>query len=270
MTPDDIRARLRVLEQERDITILFAVESGSRAWGLASPDSDYDVRAVFVRPEPAYLSVSPPSEDLSALDGDFDLGAWDLRKFLRLLRKSNATPGEWLQSPIRYRGEEDALHSRIFDFAKFETLVRRHFHPRAALNHYRGLAKGAWAGFSDSGEGRLKKFFYVLRPLLAARWVAERQTLPPMTFEALLVMLDEDLRPAVDALAARKREVDEACVVTLPEEVRTYVQNTFRELEAADLPRTPQLDATDLDEVFRHAIRSAWSTGSMDTASPTS
>ena len=192
------------------------------------------------------------------LDGDFDLGAWDLRKFLRLLGKSNATPGEWLQSPVRYRGEEDA-------YAKLATLCRRHFHPRATLNHYRGLAKGAWAGFSDSGEGRLKKFFYVLRPLLAASWVAERQTLPPMTFEALLVMLNEDIRPSIHELVARKREVDEAYVTTLPDAVRTYVQNTFHALEAADLARTPQLDAADLDAYFRHSIRSAWSAGSITT-----
>ena len=248
MDAKEISFRITALEMKHDVSVLFAVESGSRAWGLGSPDSDYDVRAVFVRREDAYLSVSVPNEDISLLEDEFDFAAWDLRKFLRLLRKSNATPGEWLQSPVRYRGSEDA-------FAKLETLCRRHFHPRATLNHYRGLAKGAWAGFSDSGQGRLKKFFYVLRPLLAARWIAERETLPPMTFGALLVMLDDDVRAAVDELTALKREVDEAHVVTLPGDVRTYVQNTFRELEDADVPRTPQLDATDLDEYFRHTVR---------------
>ena len=249
MSPAQIRQRLNALARERDACILLAVESGSRAWGLASPDSDYDVRAVFVRPEDAYLAVSPPSEDIDFIDGDFDLSAWDLRKFLRLLRKSNATPGEWLQSPVRYAGSDSA-------YAKLETLCRQHFHPRAMLNHYRGLAKGAWAGFSDSGEGRLKKFFYVLRPLLAARWIAERGTLPPMTFAALLPMLTEkDVRAAVDALVLRKREVDEAYVMTLPDVISTYVQNTFATLEAADLPRTETRDAADLDAFFRDAVR---------------
>lgn len=94
VSPAAIRSRLDALARERDVRVLFAVESGSRAWGLASPDSDYDVRAVIVRPEDAYLSVSQPSEDMAFIEGDFDLSAWDLRKFLRLLRKSNATPGE--------------------------------------------------------------------------------------------------------------------------------------------------------------------------------
>ena len=140
MTTDDISARLTALERERDIRVLFAVESGSRAWGFASPDSDYDVRAVFVRREDAYLSVLVPGKDISLLEDEFDFVGWDLRKFLRLLRKSNATPGEWLQSPIRYRNEEDAC-------AKLETPARRHFNPRAALDQYCELAEGDLGAF---------------------------------------------------------------------------------------------------------------------------
>lgn len=118
------------------------------------------------------------------------------------------------------------------------------------------MARGAWAGFSDSGEGRLKKFFYVLRPLLAARYIAEHQSLPPMTFEALLPMLREaDVRAAVDALVLRKREVNEDYVTTLPAAVRTFVQNTFRELESTNVPRTGPRGAADLDAFFRDAVR---------------
>ncbi len=249
MDIETIRSRLSAFERAHDLRVLFAVESGSRAWGFASPDSDFDVRAVFVRPLDRYLTVAQPPEDYTTLDGDFDLGAWDLRKFLRLLRKSNATPAEWLQSPIRYAGEEDA-------FAKLFSLAKANFQPRATLNHYRGLARQSWGAFDAEGHGPLKKFFYVLRPLLAARWIAEGRTVPPMAFEPLRVMLvDADVSQAVDELVLRKREVAEGHVERIPALLREYVSETFAYLDNADVPKVTQPSPVTLDDYFRNVLQ---------------
>ncbi len=249
MNTETIRSRLVDFEQQHDSRVLFAVESGSRAWGFASPDSDFDVRAVFVRPLDRYLAVTQPPEDYTRLDGDFDLGAWDLRKFLRLLRKSNATPAEWLQSPIRYAGDEDA-------FAKLLTLAEASFQPRTMLNHYRGLARQSWGNFDAEGYGKLKKFFYVLRPLLAARWIAERRTVPPMAFAPLRVMLeDPDVSRAVDELVLRKREVAEGHVEQIPALLREYVTESFAYLAEADVPLVEQPSPVVLDDYFRSVLQ---------------
>ena len=248
MSPSDITTSLSAFAKTSNVRVLFAIESGSRAWGFASPDSDYDVRAVFVRPTEDYLAVSQPSEDLSAIDGDFDLGAWDLRKFLRLLRKSNATPMEWLQSPIRYVGDEET-------FATLLAFAKTHFAPRATVNHYRGLATKSWASFDGEGVGKLKKLFYVLRPLLAGRWIVERGGVAPMAFPPLLELLSAgELRQAIDEAVERKKAVGEGHVERVPTIIRDFIGDSFRLLEEADLPRTSPVDASALDDYFRDAV----------------
>ena len=52
-----ILSKLRQIGQEENVTLLHAVESGSRAWGFPSPDSDYDVRFIYYRPLSFYLSL---------------------------------------------------------------------------------------------------------------------------------------------------------------------------------------------------------------------
>lgn len=87
-----ITDKLSAVEKENDIKILFACESGSRGWGFPSPDSDYDVRFIYVRPYRYYLSVMERADDLNfAISGDLDMYGWDLRKVLQLMRKSNVT-----------------------------------------------------------------------------------------------------------------------------------------------------------------------------------
>jgi hypothetical protein len=102
-----ILSLLAGLEAEHGIRILYACESGSRAWGFPSPDSDYDVRFVYAHPVEWYFSVEDLQDTLERPVSDqLDAGGWELRKALRQLRKSNATLFEWLQSPVVYREAE--------------------------------------------------------------------------------------------------------------------------------------------------------------------
>ena len=98
-----ILKKLAEIEMEHDVRIIYACESGSRAWGVPSKDSDYDVRFIYAHPRDYYLSISPLRDVIELpIDPVFDINGWDIRKALSLLRKSNIRLLEWLQSPIVY------------------------------------------------------------------------------------------------------------------------------------------------------------------------
>ena len=130
-----IQALLDRIERQHGVTIPYACESGSRAWGFASPDSDYDIRFIFVRPEKTYLSVLDGNESIDLpLEGELDAGGWDVRKAARLLGKSNGALIEWLHSPVVYRSEPGFRE-------RWQSTARAVFSPRASRDHYHGLAK---------------------------------------------------------------------------------------------------------------------------------
>ena len=157
-----IETVLDAVEQDEGVRILMAVESGSRAWGFPSRDSDWDVRFLYVRPLASYLSVEPPREGIERpIEAGLDLVGWDLRKALRLLTKSNAAMLEWLASPVVYR-RDDAVATALAE------LAREAAHLPALAYHYDRLARGTWPeGEAGSASIRLKSLFYALRPALA-------------------------------------------------------------------------------------------------------
>lgn len=160
-----IDTRLAVIEGERSVRVLFACESGSRGWGFASPDSDYDVRFLYVHPLPWYLQVSAGREVIELpISGDLDMNGWELRKALGLLKKGNATLIEWLDSPVIYRADERFLHA-MRDAARLTHRPERSFH------HYVHMARKNYREYLRGDTVRLKKYLYVLRPLLAALWI---------------------------------------------------------------------------------------------------
>ena len=162
-TMPPIPAKLAALAQQENLHFLLAVESGSRAWGFASPDSDYDVRALYIRPPAHYLCIDEGKDTFEFIEDEwFDVGAWDIRKALRLLRKSNAVLLEWLRSPIVYAADDAFLRD-------LNTIAPQYAQAAPLLHHYRGIARNALGAMDLHGEIRLKKWFYVLRPLLAAR-----------------------------------------------------------------------------------------------------
>lgn len=202
----EIERRLAAIEAEEGVEILCAVESGSRAWGFASPDSDYDARFVYRHPRNWYLSVREARDVIERpiLD-DYDVNGWDLRKALRLLLKSNPPLYEWLRSPIVYR---DCGGFR----AALTKLAETHYAQRVLAYHYRNIASGHWRrDFHGHDRVKRKKYLYILRALLAVGWLRQHESLPPMNFQELMAeqALPADFVDAAKALIAEKAAAPE-------------------------------------------------------------
>ena len=159
---DEIKSELARLETEHDIKILLAVESGSRAWGFASQDSDWDVRYIYIHKLDWYLRIDQYKDSQEEiLPNDIDLSGWELRKAFRLFRKSNPPMLEWLRSPIIYREQFSTAE-------KLRELSEKYYNPRSCMYHYLSMAKGNFNEFlTDRELVKIKKYFYVLRPVLA-------------------------------------------------------------------------------------------------------
>ncbi|MEA5123785.1 nucleotidyltransferase domain-containing protein [Xanthomonas floridensis] len=203
-----VLSALRDIEQQHDVRILLACESGSRGWGFSSPDSDYDARFVYVHRRDWYLTVNEstgpgePQRDVIELpiSDDLDVSGWDLRKALRLVSKSNPTLLEWLHSPVVYRQDAVAV-------AQLRAISTQFYSPLGTWWHYFNMAKSNYRGYLRGERIRTKKYLYVLRPILACQWIERRQDMPPMAFEVLLdeLLQNGDLRNEVDRLLALKR-----------------------------------------------------------------
>jgi len=198
-----IRDRLQAVEQTRGVRILFATESGSRAWGFPSPDSDYDVRFVYVHPPDWYLSIDSRRGVIELpIEGTLDINGWDLRKALALLVKPNPVLLEWLRSPIIYRAEAGVM-------ARLDALAARTDHLRPSAYHYRHLGENQYRKYIAGKERvALKKYLYCLRPAMALRWLRTTPATPlPMALAAIRagIALPAALEQELDALLARKR-----------------------------------------------------------------
>lgn len=241
--------RLAAVEKENNIKILFSCESGSRGWEFPSPDSDFDVRFIYVRPYRYYLSVMERTDDLNfAISGDLDMYGWDIRKALQLMRKSNVTPFEWLQSPIIYR-QEPGFKDELW------ALCQHYFSRRSNIHHYLGIAQGALASMTNGSEIAIKKLFYVLRPLLAAKWCLEKQSIAPMTIGPLMTLLPQHLQQQVSELITLKSTAAEGFIINIDAELKTYIDQEFARIDEASkqLSKEP-FDAERLDEFFVNTI----------------
>lgn len=194
------------IEATHGVRVLFACESGSRGWGFASPDSDYDVRFVYVHTLPWYLTVHPGRDVIELpISDELDVNGWELRKALQLLRKSNPTLLEWLDSPVVYR--EDAAFA-----AHMRGFVPAFFSGQGVRHHYLSMARKNFRGYLQGETVRLKKYLYVLRPLLAARWIDAGRGMPPMRFAELAEATVESaaLAEEINRLLAIKMGAGEA------------------------------------------------------------
>jgi predicted nucleotidyltransferase len=204
----EIIAGLADLARDENVRVLAAIESGSRAWGFHSPDSDYDIRFLYARRLDGYLALRPPRDVIERpIVGDIDLGGWDIAKALKLMARGNAIVAEWLSSPIIYceePGFRDAFTPLVHDW-------RSRF---GDVAHYYGLARRQWAAFIEGREEvRLKKYFYVIRPAVALNWLRERPgDPPPMNLPAMLegVTLPAETAAALLDLRERKQTSGEA------------------------------------------------------------
>lgn len=239
---------LKRIEREHNVTVLYACESGSRAWGFASTDSDYDVRFVYVERPEWFVQVDAPRDVIERpLDDELDVSGWELRKTLGLLRKSNPTLLEWLDSPLVYRSEAGATQ-------RLRELAEAFYSPPAARNHYLSMAKKNFRGYLQGDEVRFKKYFYVLRPLLAVRWIDQGRGRPPMTFADLLTTVDDRaLLDEVAELLVLKRNAGEAAYGPRRVALHAFITAEL-ERPVPVLARTAE-DNRILDEYLRQVVR---------------
>lgn len=202
----EIETRLARVCAEDGARPLLAVESGSRAWGFHSPDSDYDCRFIYLRPLDDYLALRPLRDVIERpIVDEIDLGGWDIAKALRLMARGNAIVAEWMSSPIVY-GEAPGFRD------SFMPLVEAWRGLHGDVAHYFGLARRQWAGFIENrDEVKLKRYFYVIRPAVALHWLRVRDDAPPMNLPALLdgVSLPAETATALAELRRAKQAAGE-------------------------------------------------------------
>ena len=243
---DLILRKLNEIEERENVRILMAVESGSRAWGFASQDSDYDVRFIYVRHRDDYLRLEPYRDVIELpIEGDLDINGWDLSKTLRLLRKSNPTLFEWFFSPIVY------LETPFAD--EFRRFMLQYFSSKRGLSHYLSMASGNYREFLKGDTVKAKKYFYALRPVLACRWILDKGTPPPILFSELAeAELPSELQPDVNRLLDLKMNSPEVKTIPRIEPINQYLQSTIGEVRdrIAQMPEDTYHGWEDLDRFF--------------------
>ncbi len=247
-----VRDALARVESEQNVRVLYACESGSRAWGFASRDSDYDVRFLYVHPHDWYLSVEDRRDVVERpLTDELDLSGWELRKALRLLRKSNPPLLEWLKSPVVYRDEPRFT-------LEFRELAAGFYSPRSCFMHYLKMAFGNWRHYLEGrGQVVLKKYLYVFRPLLACRWLERGLGQVPMVFHDLVEgVLDEaDVRGALKELVQRKQAAGELAAEPPVPVLSSFLERELGRLDGLNEPCEQAGDVEALNRFFRaHAL----------------
>ena len=195
-----VKTRLSEIEKEHNVKILYCVESGSRAWGFESQESDYDVRFIYAHNIKWYLNILPKRDVIEyPIIDEFDYSGWDLRKTLFLLNKSNPVLFEWLRSPVVYFKDE-------YFFNIISRLSKEYFSPISTVYHYLHMASGNYRHYLQSENIKVKKYFYVLRPILACMWIENFKEPPVMEFEKLLVQIEEkELSGVINDLLEKKK-----------------------------------------------------------------
>lgn len=243
---------LRQTEREFGCRILFACESGSRAWGFASPDSDFDVRFIYAHPVEWYLRLDNLPDTVDAmLPGDIDLGGWELRKTLKLFAGCNLALNEWLNSPEVY-SSEPAFHQQL------QLQIPRYFKPKAAGCHYLRMARNTLEAHPLKSGMRGKKLFYILRPLLALQWISARRSMPPTAFEELLNagLAPEQITGMVRELQTQKQNLNEAQPIDVPNETIHWIKEALAQAESQTeaLPAWGNRDLGALNALMREWV----------------
>jgi len=254
---EEILSRLARAENEHDVRILLAVESGSRAWGFASPNSDYDARFIYVNRPEWYLSVGLEEKrdviEYPIVD-ELDINGWDLRKALRLFWKSNPAFMEWIQSPLVY-----LQRGAFLDGSR--ALMNTVYSVESGMYHYRSMAKTNYRGYLQQEQVPLKKYFYVLRPLLAVRWMERFGTPAPIEFGKLVAMVESDrpLVQAIDALLEQKRMSPELGLSPQVPAIHDFIVKELERLEGVVPARFERREVEPaLSTLFRQVLAEAW------------
>lgn len=243
---------LRGIEVKHGCRVLFAVESGSRAWGFASPDSDYDVRGVYIKPLDRYLRLHDDAQDsiVESLPDDLDISLWDLRKALFQMGKSNASFLEWLGSPIRYK--DDGM------IATLHALKTDCFNPTHVAYHYASMFRKAMEARNIDGTIRIKKLCYALRASLCVLYTMREEKMPPTPFADVLesVSLTQTEREAIRDLLAKKEIALESDVVVPDTRLADLLADRYESLALHSWRKT-RADAeaySKLERLFRDCV----------------
>ncbi len=255
-TRREIESRLTAIAAEYGVEIVYAIESGSRAWGFPSPDSDYDVRFIYRHPWHWYLSLEEgrdvvETEIEASPAGLLDMGGWDLRKTLRLISKSNPVIWEWLQSPIVY------YDSGMQSFRQCRALFDTFYSSITACYHYLSLCRNTMNSSLQGSEVKIKKYFYMLRPLLAAAWIERYRSVPPMELSLLLALLDDrpEIKAQITSLQIRKQSIDEQIPIVRIASIDDFlVEESERLQRAAKSLPARNGDKAALDVLFRQYL----------------
>lgn len=249
---EQILIQLEDLETEHNIHIPIAIESGSRAWGFASPDSDYDCRFIYVHPKDWYLSVFEGKDTIELTpDALFDVGGWDVRKVIRHIVKSNAVMLEWLSSGITYRMDEAVRR-------ELRILGEAFFNPVAVCWHYLSMARNKLEEIEQSDSAKIRKYFYVLRPLACIRFIQAKGQIPYMEYRRNLaeIPLPSEVREQIGLLLKEKETADEGFQIPRNEILLDYFhgETAWAEDWLKGLHHEKNRDYTQADQTLRKII----------------
>ncbi len=253
---DEIGVQLDKIETDENMRIVYACESGSRAWGFPSADSDYDVRFLYIHPVNWYLSIGEKRDVIERpLKDGLDINGWDIRKALRLFRKSNPPLLEWLGSPIVYQ-EKYRLA------AQMRALAKEYYSPAACIYHYLHMVRGNFREYLKGERVWVKKYFYVLRPLLAIQWIEQGYGVAPTAFGTLVERLitSPTLKTAIDALIEQKRAGTELGEGPRIPAISDFIEAEIARHEAQEArykTNAPPYEV--LDGLFRETLGDVWS-----------
>jgi predicted nucleotidyltransferase len=226
---ESIKQSLQEIEASHHVRILYACESGSRAWGFESQDSDYDVRFLYVRPQSAYLMLDAPRDVIELpIAGDLDINGWDIFKALRLFRKSNPPLLEWLFSPIVYQESSSAIQA-------LREIAQRRYSTPALFYHYLHMARTNHRQYLlGKSEVILKKYLYAIRPLIVLLFLEQQQRLPSTNFLATLaqVRLPEAVRAHILMLIERKLQGTELGAAPPDEVLDAFIATRLEEWQS--------------------------------------
>ena len=249
---EDILSRLEMTEGKYDVKILMAIESGSRAWGFASPNSDYDVRFIYASKPDWYLAVDLEDKrdviEYPIVD-DIDLNGWDVRKALKLFWKSNPAFVEWIQSPISYIDDGGFRDECL-------RLLPEIYSSEKGIYHYRSMAKTNYRGYLREDMVPLKKYFYVLRPLFSIQWLEKYDAAAPIEFERVLSLItDNELLDTIHELLERKKMSEEKMMAPAIPVLNRYIEKQLDRLEDIKLPKTDRsFEMAQLNELFNSVL----------------
>ncbi len=249
---EKINQYLKEIEEEKEIKILLACETGSRAWGFPSPDSDFDIRIIYVHRKDWYLSLTEEKDSIERMldNNDIDIAGWDLRKTLRLLKKSNPALLERIQSPIIYSCDSAFLN-------EINELAKVNYSRIATIHHYLSMSKSFLDEIKSSKEYKLKSLFYALRSATACKWILEKKEIPPIEFQKMIsgLKLDSQLTNRIDELILLKATISESYKHQGDSELISFIENSITKAEeyGKSLPSSKgKLD--DLNIFFRKTL----------------